>query len=51
MPPDIHIFVSSKQPWLALSADIPAVPEFYDRKEFWPAASLERLAQMRAGRG
>jgi hypothetical protein len=41
-PPDIHIFTSSKQPWIILPAGVPAVPEFYDRKQYWPAASLER---------
>ena len=41
-PPDIHIFTSSKQPWVVLPADTPAVPEFYDLESFWPADSLER---------
>ncbi len=42
MPPDIHIFTSSKQPRVALSAGIPAVEEFYRASEYWPKASLER---------
>ena len=42
LPPDIHIFTSSKQPWIVLSAEIPAVHEYYDRNEHWPAASLAR---------
>jgi Glutathione-dependent formaldehyde-activating enzyme len=29
-PPDIHIFTSSKQPWVTLPAGARAVPEFYD---------------------
>jgi hypothetical protein len=41
-PPDIHIFTASKQPWVRLSPDVPAVPEYYDRDDFWPAASLKR---------
>jgi hypothetical protein len=41
-PPDIHIFTTSKQPWVQLPANVPAVPEFYDRNQYWPAASLER---------
>jgi hypothetical protein len=41
-PPDIHIFTTSKQPWVLLPANVPAVPEFYDRNQYWPAASLER---------
>jgi hypothetical protein len=42
LPPDIHIFISSKQPWVVLSPDIPAFEKFYDRKEMWPEESLER---------
>lgn len=42
LPPDIHIFTSSKQPWVVLPAGMPAVPEFYDRKQYWPKESLVR---------
>lgn len=42
LPPDIHIFTASKQPWVVLHADVPAVPEYYDRKKYWPGRSLER---------
>lgn len=48
LPPQVHIFTSSKQPWVILPAGVPAVPEFYDRKALWPAASLARLAALRA---
>jgi hypothetical protein len=42
LPPDIHIFTASKQPWVVLPANIPAVPEYYDRRTYWPKQSLER---------
>jgi hypothetical protein len=42
LPPDIHIFTASKQPWVLLPPNVPAVPEYYDRKLYWPPASLER---------
>ena len=42
LPPDIHIFTSSKQPWVILPDNVPAMPDYYDRKEHWPADSLER---------
>jgi hypothetical protein len=42
LPPDIHIFTASKQPWVVLPAGAPAVPEYYDREKYWPAESLER---------
>jgi hypothetical protein len=47
-PPDIHIFMSSKQPWVTLPANAKAVPEFYDLNAVWPAESLERRRLMRA---
>ena len=47
-PPDIHIFTSSKQPWVVLPAGAVAVAEFYDRKERWPAESLARLDAARS---
>ena len=40
LPPAIHIFCSSKQPWLALPPGAVAVPEYYDRQRYWPADSL-----------
>ena len=48
LPPDIHIFTSSKQPWVVLPDDIPAVPEYYDRKRYWPQASLDRRSALLA---
>jgi hypothetical protein len=50
MPPDIHIFTASKQPWVVLPPGTPAVPEYYDLREHWPAESLARREAMR-GRG
>lgn len=42
LPPDIHIFTSTKQPWLRLPEGVPAVPEYYEREAHWPAESLAR---------
>ena len=42
LPPDIHIFTESKQPWVVLPPGVPAVPQFYNRQEQWSAESLER---------
>ena len=47
LPPDIHIFTASKQPWVILPADAAAVPEYYDRKAYWPAESLARFQALR----
>lgn len=42
-PPDIHIFTSTRQPWMLLPEGVPAVEAYYDRHQHWPAASLARL--------
>ena len=42
LPPDIHIFTASKQPWVVIPPGMPAVPEYYERDKHWPPASLER---------
>jgi hypothetical protein len=48
LPPDIHIYTSSKQPWVILPPGAPALPEYYDRKVYWPKESLERRTALRA---
>jgi hypothetical protein len=47
-PPDIHIFTSTKQPWVVIPPHIPAVREYYDRAKYWPQDSLERRAALLA---
>jgi len=42
LPPDIHIFTATKQPWVVLPPGVPAVPEYYDRNQHWPKESLAR---------
>ena len=42
LPPDIHIFTASKQPWVVLPPGVPAVEEYYQSSEYWPKESLER---------
>jgi hypothetical protein len=46
LPPDIHIFTSSKQPWVVLPPGMPAVAEYYNRDQYWPAESLARRAAL-----
>ena len=48
LAPDIHIFTSSRQPWLAIPPGASAVPEYYDRRTHWPAESLARRAALSA---
>jgi hypothetical protein len=51
LPPDIHIFTASKQPWVVIPPGVPAVEEYYEREQHWPKESLERrealLARLR----
>ncbi len=42
LPPDIHIFAASKQPWVVLPPGVPTVEEYYEREKFWPEESLAR---------
>jgi hypothetical protein len=42
LPPDVHIYTRSKVPWVTLPANIPSFEVYYDARQVWPAASLER---------
>lgn len=42
LPPDIHIFTLSKQPWVVLPSGVPSVEEYYSSKEYWPEESIAR---------
>ena len=46
LPPDIHIFTASKQPWVVLPSDTPAVEEYYERTAYWPKESLARRSAL-----
>ena len=50
LPPDIHIFTESKQPWVILSPQTPSSAQYYDREKYWPAESLARRLTMRKQR-
>lgn len=46
VPPDVHIFTASKQPWVVLPDETPAFEAFYKASELWPKASLDRRAAL-----
>ncbi|OED37531.1 aldehyde-activating protein [Chromatiales bacterium (ex Bugula neritina AB1)] len=50
-PPDVHIYTSTKMPWVALPPDAPAFEEFYATKNVWLPASLERRKVLQAAAG
>ena len=45
--PDIHIFTSSKQPWVVIPEGHAAVGEYYSLREYWPERSRARLKKLR----
>jgi hypothetical protein len=45
-PPDIHIYTSTKQPWVILPEGAIQKSGFYDRTKEWPERSLSRLANL-----
>jgi hypothetical protein len=42
LTPDVHIYVRSKLPWVALPEGVPSFAAYYDSRKLWPPASLER---------
>lgn len=47
-PPDVHIFTTTKLPWLVLDGRVPVMPEYYDLRALWPAEAQARRAAMKA---
>jgi len=43
LSPDVHIFTSSKQPWVVIPDGQPVFEEYYDKKKHWSKESLARL--------
>ena len=41
-PPDIHIYTSTKLPWVTLPDGVPTSEAYYRRSQLWPEASLRR---------
>lgn len=54
LQPHIHIFTSSKHPWVQLPQGVPAVAEYYEVERIWSPESLARreafLPRLRAYR-
>jgi hypothetical protein len=42
LPPDAHIFTSTKQPWVVLPPGARVFAEYYNPKEVWPAEMQAR---------
>ncbi len=49
LPPDVHIFASTKLPWVQLAegpGSTPVMAEYYSAAKLWPAESLARRASL-----
>jgi hypothetical protein len=42
LPPDVHIYTRTKQPWVRLPEGARVFEAYYDSSQVWPAESLER---------
>lgn len=50
MPPDVHIYTTSKQAHVLLSDQLPQFDRFYDRAKTWSPESTARYAEIIASR-
>jgi hypothetical protein len=50
-PPDIHIYTSTRRPWVILPMNVPAVTEFYRLSDYWPAEAIDRFNAARSPAG
>ncbi len=51
LPPDVHIFAASMQPWVVLPTGAQRVDVFYDYEETWSPENLQRLGSIRESAG
>ena len=51
LPPDVHIYTCSKQPWVILPENDRRFDEFYGIEETWSPKSLERLEKLKVVAG
>jgi hypothetical protein len=50
LPPDVHIFTSTKQPWVVLPPGARAFAEFYNPKETWTPDAQARFQALKSAR-
>ena len=46
VPPDVHIFVEAKQPWVVLPEGARVFEASYKKKDVWARESLERWEEV-----
>lgn len=48
VPPDVHIYTTTKLPWVVLPAEARVFDAYYDRRQEWPAESTARFEAAKA---
>ena len=43
LPPNVHIFTESKQPWVILPREVPSFKHFYSIRDVWEQSSIARI--------
>jgi hypothetical protein len=46
LPPDVHIFTRTKQPWVVLPPGVPVFAEYYEREAVWSTEALARRDEL-----
>lgn len=44
-PPDVHIFTSTRQPWVVPDPSVPAFEAYYSPREVWPLDAQRRYRE------
>lgn len=47
-PPDVHIYTSTKLPWVVLDARLPVLEGYYSLRDLWPPEAQARREAMKA---
>lgn len=42
-PPDVHIYIDSKQPWITIPNNVPSFKKFYKIADVWDEHSISRM--------
>jgi len=43
LPPDVHIYTESKQPWVILPKEVPSFKHFYRISDVWEESNIVRM--------
>ncbi len=49
LPPDVHIFTSTKQPWITLDDGAPVMAEYYKKADIWRPDAIKRFEELIKG--